>query len=144
MCALCVLYWLRKWKQKIWCLQMGWCLPCSQGETVWAPSSCGIHHVISRIYLKAQSSPVVTSWLTFFRKGGASIGLNRTKSGYDKQCLKWAGTHQYAVSSLLGFTPWRTGTFYGVPRPLTSSQYPCLSSPYQNVSWWFIMTHKLL
>ncbi len=51
---------------------------------------------------------------------------------------KWAGTHRYAVAPHLVFTLWRPRTFYSVPGPLTSSQYPFLSPPYQSVSWRFI------
>ncbi len=59
------------------------------------------------------------------------------------QGSQWAGKQQCAVPPLLDFTPWRTGTFYGTPGPLTSSQYPFLSSPYQSVSWQLIMKLKL-
>ncbi len=55
-----------------------------------------------------------------------------------KKMEKHNSQHQYAVPPLLDFTSWHTGTFYSVPGPLTSSQYPFLSPPCQSVSWRFI------
>ncbi len=61
-------------------LQMGSCLLCSWGETIWTHPSSRIRKVISWAYQKAPNSQVVTCLRTFSEMVEPVVGLYRTES----------------------------------------------------------------